>query len=94
MAKFYKVIKDHPYWEVGAVISNEDGDDEKKNDYAAINDLWVKEVKDLGNPEEYKAVVENRPEWFERVYKVTVLKQAKYLTKEAAKKAHEELYKA
>jgi hypothetical protein len=91
MAKFYKVLKDHPMWEVGTILSNED----TENKYKPISDLFVKDVEGLdGSWYEGAKLVENQTEWFGRVYKVTVLKQAKYLTREAAKKAHEKLYEA
>lgn len=93
--KFYRVIKDHPYWEVGAIISNdgEEGSDQKKNNYSAISELWNKEQHEMESPEEYREVVEKSPDYFERVYKVSVLKQVKYLPKDKARKLHDNLYK-
>lgn len=89
MAKFYKVIKDHPMWEVGTILSNE----RESGHYSPISELYVKDIEGVSDSWcEGSKLIENQPEWFEKVYKVTVLKQAKYLTKELAKKAHEELY--
>lgn len=89
MSKFYKIIKDHPVWEVGTILELRDGR------YYPIDDLYVKDIKGVNSDWcEGSDLIENQPEWFERVYKVNVLKQAKYLAKDAARKVHEELYKA
>lgn len=94
MARFYKVVKDHPLWEVGAIISNADDYDR----YKPISDMWQHTLdtgKELGDGwYEGAEVVENRKEFFVRVYKVSVLKQVKYLSKDAARKAHDELHKS
>jgi hypothetical protein len=90
MGKFYKVIKDTPVWEVGAILT-QDGEDES---YSAINDLFTKDIKDVDNDySELEAVVENCPDFFERVYEVKLLGKAKYLNKLQAREAHEALYK-
>ena len=90
MAKFYKVIKDHPIWEIGAILSNERG----ANYYYPTSDLFVKDIEGVDeNWYEGAKLVENQSEWFERVYEIKLLGKAKYLAKEAARKAHEELYK-
>lgn len=97
MSKFYKVIKDHPIWEVGAIISTERG-----NNYYPIDDIWTKTdargndfQDDNGDPfGEATNIVENQPEWFERVYKVKLLGAARYLSRAKAKEAHDELYKS
>lgn len=93
MNKYYKVIKDHPLWEVGAILKQQDNDSES---YKAISDIWTKELKndrDISDWTEGKNLVEGQPEWFQRVYSVKVLGQAKYLSREAAKKFHHESYK-
>lgn len=92
MSKHYRVIKDHPLWEVGAILAQGDDDDS----YRAISDIWTKELKNDNNTSNWtegKSLVEGQPEWFERVYEVSVLGKAKYLSKEAAKNAHNKLYK-
>lgn len=91
MTKYYRVIKDHPLWEVGALLSNTTN----PSYYQPLDDLHVKSLSGVEGEKwhEGAALVENQPEWFERVYKVSVLKQTKYLAKEAARKAHDELYK-
>lgn len=94
MAKYYKVIKDHPMWEVGAILHNVDADGDPSDSYYPINDLWVKDIEGVNERWcEGGKLVENQPEWFQRVYKVNVLKQAKYLAKEEARKAYDKLHK-
>ncbi len=90
MTKFYKVKKDTFMWDEGAIISNE-GD---SNEYRAITDLW--NHTDLKNEYISAHIVESadNADFFERAYRVSVLKQAKYLTKEAAKTLQAELYKS
>lgn len=89
MPKFYRVIKDHPLWEVGAILSNEQNSER----YKPIDDLWTRDIKGIDDTYyETANVVENQPEWFEHVYKVNVLKQVKYLSKTAARQMHDELY--
>lgn len=90
MSKFYRVLKDTPVWEAGAILTkNSDGD------YEAISDLWNTDATDKHKDIiiELDTIVENSPEWFERVYEVKVLGKAKYLAKEAAKEAHNKLVK-
>jgi len=91
MAKFYKVIKDHPMWEVGCIISNKtDGD----SYYPVHGDMYLKDIKGVTERwHEGDDLVENQPEWFQRVYEVDVLGKVKYLAKDAARAAYEQLYK-
>lgn len=90
MNKHYRVIKDHPLWEVGAIL--EKGDD--GYNYKPISEIWTKDLvgEDIQDFAEGASLVENQPEWFERVYEISILGKAKYLSKEAAKKAHDQLY--
>lgn len=90
MSKYYKVLRETPYWEKGAIIKK-DGDN---SGYTPLDDLFLKDIKGLST-ENYveSCVVESQPEWFERVYEVRVLGKARYLAKEHARKAHEDLYK-
>lgn len=87
--RYYKVIKDHPYWEVGAIIKGGDGDN-----YCPTDDLFLKDIDGLttGNYVE-DVVVENSPDFFERVYQVSVLKRVKYLSKADARKVTAQSYK-
>lgn len=89
MSKFYRVIKETPAWEVGAVLEL-DGN----NHYRAISDLWDTEaLEDCNDYYEAQSVVEDATGWFERVYEVSILGKAKYLAKDAAKAAHNKLHK-
>lgn len=93
MAKFYRVVKDHPMWEVGTILHNVDEHGAPSPNYYPIDELFVKDIEGVDfSWREGGELVENQPEWFERVYKVSILKQAKYLSKEAARKVHEKLY--
>lgn len=91
MTRHYRVIKDHPLWEIGAILSNED----TRGEYKAVSDIWDQELPGYtgnGGWYESQSLVEHQPEWFERVYSVKVLGQAKYLTREAAKKFHNDSF--
>ena len=88
MSKFYRNLKDNFLWQEGAILEEvSDG-----SGYAPTDDLW--DTTD-DNDSEYisSKIVENNPEYFERVYKVSVLKQVKYLNKADAKKVKNEIYK-
>lgn len=80
MAKFYRVKKETPAWEAGAVVSNEK--DSAK--YKTINDLWDKECIEGIEYWESLKVVESSPEWFERVYPVNLIKKTVYKLKAQA----------
>lgn len=90
--KYYRVKKDLPAWNAGAILKLDSCD----NTYVSINDLWdstaVEKVED--SVCEHAGIVENSPEWFERVYEVGLLGKTKYLVKDAAQKAYSELHKA
>jgi hypothetical protein len=89
MSKYYRVLQDTPGWDKGAILQGESGDV-----YRAISDLWNTKAADMcDNYYEASRIVENSPKFFEQVYQVSVLGKAKYLAKDAAKKAHEELHK-
>lgn len=90
MSKHYRVIKEHPLWEVGAILTNEHGG------YKAVDDFWTKEIKGISDTSDYtegEDLVEHQTEFFERVYKVNILKQVQYVSKEKAKDIHKKLYK-
>lgn len=94
MAKFYKVIKDHPYWEVGAIVSDTGPEKNGRNYYKAINELWIKDIEKPGDLNEYPEVVEGSTEFFERVYEVSLATKVKYLAKDAAREAVSKFYKS
>ena len=63
MIKYFRVIKDNPLWDVGAILSNSKHD----RQCLPIEDIWNKN----NHHTEYLSIeiVENQPEFFERVYK-------------------------
>lgn len=81
--KYYRVIKDTFMWETGAILKldpclgNNGG-------YVGIEDIWNKH----NDMKEYISahIVEQSPEWFERVYTDNVEKMV-YKTKEQLKEA-------
>lgn len=82
--RYYKVIKDHPLWITDAIIS--DNKQNNKN-YFAIDEIFCKDIPNLQNVEnwyENKELVENSPEFFERVYEIKNSKNIFYTTKEKA----------
>lgn len=91
MSKFYRVKKDTPLWSKGAIIKCSDGNDA----YYPISDLSLRtEDIDSGWHEGAKAVeAKENADFFERVYEVSLLKKASYLTKEAAQQAYSKVYK-
>ena len=75
MSKYYRTTKDNFLWKKGAILEKTKGE----NGYSPVEDLW-----DVGdNQDEYISsfIVENRPDWFERVYKN---KFDRFLTKSQA----------
>ena len=88
MSKYYRVLKETPYWEEGAIL------EKNSNGYVPINDLFLKEIDGLDTNnylEQY--VVEASPDYFERVYHVKGLGKGKYVTKKIAKSLHNKDYK-
>ena len=87
MTKYFRVIKDNPLWEVGAIISNQ----RNQNWYYPINNVWLKVEKDddefLSAP-----IIETQPDFFERVYKSEWEKMV-FLTKDAMIKTYEKFVK-
>ena len=84
MTKYYRVKQDNFMWQKGAIL--ESNDQGSKGGYQPVDntDLW--DTTDL-NGDEFisKRIIENSPEWFERVYKVNLLKRAVYVLKDKAK---------
>ena len=65
MSKYYRVKKENFLWEVGAILQkNNNG---HRSGYSPIEDLWDKTEHNEG---EYISapIIENNPEFFERVY--------------------------
>lgn len=80
MTKFFRVKQELPAWGVGAIVSNE-GD---KDSYKTTNDLWDKDCIADSKYYETADVVEQSPEWFERVYPVNLLTKTVYKLKAEA----------
>lgn len=88
MEKFYRVIKENFLWEVGAILEmNESG-----KGFKPIEDIYYK----IENCTEYIStyVIENSPEYFERVYKVNLATKVVYELKEEAKKLLQSSFKS
>ena len=92
MTKYYRVKKDTYLWIEGAIISNK----KDRDRYKARNDMFnvetdIKELRDcIENCSVPACVVENSPEWFERVYKYKEWDRTIYLNREKMKKKMEE----
>jgi hypothetical protein len=93
--KYYRTKQNLPDLEAGAILKLV-GDDS----YESISDLWDTDSRDKAitydtcNLAWNGVIVENSPEWFERIYEVGVLGKTKYLVKSAAQTAYGELHKA
>lgn len=85
MAKYYKVIKENPLWEVGAILSDVD----EPRGYMPIEDVWNKH--DILTEYLSSKIVEGSPDFFERVYKSLADKMV-YLTKEQFQKAFDKKF--
>ena len=87
MEKFYRVKKDTYLFTVGAILSNKDNNTQ----YKATDDIWHVEGNETlkkfldGQPAVASDLVENSPDWFERVYKVSSIRGMAYVVKSAMK---------
>ena len=83
MEKFYRLLKDIWCLKAGAILGTKDG----SRGYFPISDVWNVEGNDAFTKSlesgwcEKEGLVENSPEWFERVYKVSSLKGMAYVVK-------------
>lgn len=77
--RFYKVLKATPAFEKGAILTGD-------SSYAPTKTLFMTEAAEAHSGYcEVKSVVENSPEWFERVYEVLNANGGKqYLTRDKA----------
>jgi hypothetical protein len=80
MEKFYRVIKDVPAWELGAIVRKENDSD----GYRTINKIWDKEYT-KNDYYESQTIVENATEYFQRVYPVNLITKTVYKLKAEAK---------
>lgn len=86
--KYFRVIKEHPLWEVGAIISNE----KKPTSYSPVVSVWNK-FDDMETWTEGATLVEQQDEWFERVYPLGKLEKMVFGDKKQAQAAASALYK-
>lgn len=86
--KYYRVLKDTPLWNEGAIISNE-----VSSRYSAVNDLW--DALDLNNEYLTCHIIEspNNSQFFERVYPVGKLEKMLFGNKKQAQAAASVMYK-
>lgn len=91
--KHYRVEKDTPLWEKGAILQHMSISGSRDGGYRAISDLWDA-TKELGD--EYLSVriveAEDNSTFFVRVYDVNILGKVKYLVRDDAKKAQADLH--
>lgn len=88
--KHYKVIKENFLWEVGAILEPTSNCSEYKG-YEPIDEVYKKHD---GGEYISKNIVENSPDYFQRVYKVDLLTRTVYETKEKAKELLEKAFKS
>lgn len=84
--KYYKVIKENFLWEVDSILSNAGMD----NGYRPVDDVFKRHD---GNEYITSDIVENEPEYFQRVYKVDLATRVVYEVKERAKELLAKSYK-
>lgn len=85
--KYYRAKKDSFLWEEGAILACED------NRCKPVTDIWnVTEYN--GNEYVSSPIIENNPEWFERVYEVSLVGTVVYEAREKAKELLKKQYKA
>lgn len=84
--KYYRVIKDNFLWEVGCIL--------KPNAYGNGYDP-VHEIHKKHEGDEYitRSIVENSPDYFQRVYKVDLATRVVYEAKEKAKELLDKQFK-
>ena len=87
MSKFYKVIKENFLWDTGAILEKSKSD----NGYKSIDEIYNKFEN---HNDEYisTSIIENCPEYFERVYPVNLVTKTVYKIKEQAKAMLEKAY--
>lgn len=88
--KYYRVLKENFLWQVGAIIECEDND----NGYSPYDKNSIWDVTEH-NGGEYicKRVVENCPEYFERVFPIHLLKNIVFKAKAEAQKMLSDTFK-
>lgn len=86
MTKFYRVLKENFLWEKEAILEYKDGG------YRPIDPIFIIHEDDST---EYisKGIVENSPDYFERVYPVNLVTKTVYKVKEEAKELIKKTFK-
>ena len=79
--KFYKVVKENFMWQVGAILEHTGS-----SAYRPLeeNELWCVSDKAVGNDWVAERIVENSPDYFERVYPVNLITKTIYKVKAEA----------
>jgi hypothetical protein len=85
--KYYKVIKENFIWEVGAILERSTLDD----GYKPIDSIF--NMHDDTNEYISTRIVENSPDYFVRVYPVSLASKVVYRVKEEAKELIFKQYK-
>lgn len=86
MTKYYRVTQDNFLWEKGAILKHSAENDivSSRGGYSPENDIW--DITEHNGTEYISApIIENNPDWFERVYEVKGVSKVLYKTKSAAK---------
>ena len=85
--KYFKVIKENFLWDVGCILETiSDG-----GGYRPIDDIYKKHE---GNEYITSHIVENSPEYFQRVFKVDLLTRTVYKIKTEAQALLQKEYKS
>lgn len=86
MEKFYRLKKSTATHEEGAVFVSIDGENYKPTDDVFSRETENKDLENaINNVSLGTVIVENSPEWFERVYKRSSIKGAVFVTKKILK---------
>lgn len=89
--KYHRVKKNTFMWDAGAILVH-DADTGRAGGYTAISDVW--DVAELDGEYISARIIENNPDWFERVYKVSTFGKAVYMTRDLARVAVNKAFKA
>lgn len=87
---YYRVKKDTFLWDKGAILEKQKFT--QGMGYVAINDLWDA-TEHMGNEYISARIIENDPDWFERVYPVNLVSKTVYKIKEEAREFFEKTHK-
>jgi hypothetical protein len=88
MEKIYRALKDTPQFTAGAILIKKEGD----SSYKLTDDIWNTETENetlkkylCSGISFAPELVENSPEWYERVYSVKSIKGMYYVAKDKMK---------